>query len=168
MVPAQPNTWACAWKLSIDFSSLPKGWLRFQASLEGWWNSHNSSHVAFPLVRVDSNICVLPVLVKYNDHSSFFCRAYYLAGSLERGVGDPLGWAGLWVARSSPFVRCEVAWYMEQATNVHWCSCLPLRKDLRFDCSGLTDALGFPCHHPDSCCMWLAGWYALVMMSHPE
>lgn len=126
MVPAQPNTRACAWKLSIDFSSLPKGSLRFPAGLGGWWNSHNSSHVVFPVVRVDSNICVLPVLVKYNDRSSSFCKAYYLAGSLGRWVGDihwcgvDLGWVVLWVSLSSPVVRYGVATYMTQRAKLTW------------------------------------------------
>lgn len=127
MVPAQPNTRACAWKLSTDFSSLPKGSLRFHAGLGGWWNSHNSSHVVFPVVRVDSNICVLPVLVKYNDRSSSFCKAYYLSGSLGRRVGDihwcggvDLGWVVLWVSLSSPVVRCSIAMYMTQGAKLTW------------------------------------------------
>lgn len=62
--------------------------------------------MVFPLLRVDSSICVLPVLAKYGDRASStavlnsgFCnvknKTYYVAGSLGRClvVGGG-GWVG--------------------------------------------------------------------------
>lgn len=117
MVPAQPNTWACAWKLSIDLSSLPKGWLRFHAGLEGCCSSHNYSQMVFPPVRMDSNICVLPLLVKYNHHSSFpevlnsvFCNVKKkLITWLDHWGGDP-GWVGGWLGGIHWYVGLELEW----------------------------------------------------------
>lgn len=68
----------------------------------------------------------------------------------------------------SKFTCCEIQYChvhdtgskvdMEQATDVNWCSCLPLRKESQIkryedDRLELTNALDFPCHHPDSCSM---------------
>lgn len=144
MVPAQPNTWACAWKLSIDLSSLPKGWLRFHAGLEGCCSSHNYSQMVFPPVRTDSNICVLPLLVKYNHHSSspevlssLFCNVKKKRITwLDHWGGDP-GWVTGWhplicwswtgvswprsmFALSSLIVSFRVAGCMAQGTKLTW------------------------------------------------
>lgn len=172
MVPAQPSTWACAWKLSTDFSSFPKsakGWLRFHAGMEGWWNSHNSSCDVSSGERGQQYLCASCACEV--QWSLLLLLQSLLPGWITGEVGGqhPLGWFGL----GCELLKAHLLWDMglcdmgskadvEQATDVDWCSCLPLRKESQIkgyedDCSGLTNALGVPCHRPYSCSMWLAG-----------